>query len=129
MRYTKNSDVIQCAVYNALGVGKQNAISRAELSRITGYKDRRIREAIEAMRYSKVIINLDNGKRVERLNIEDAMRQAVDDTGAEILPFGEEIYPAVFHRRNRGTWLVTMRLEDWIALYKEREAGRDIDSR
>lgn len=68
-------------------------------------------------------------KRVERLNIEDAMRQAVDDTGAEILPFGEEIYPAVFHRRNRGTWLVTMRLEDWIALYKEWEAGRDIDSR
>lgn len=61
LRYTKNSDVIQCAVYNALGVGKQNAISRAELSRITGYKDRRIREAIEAMRYSKVIINLDNG--------------------------------------------------------------------
>lgn len=61
MRYTKNSDVIQCAVYNALGVGKQNAISRAEPSRITGYKDRRIREAIEAMRYSKVIINLDNG--------------------------------------------------------------------
>lgn len=68
-------------------------------------------------------------KRVERLNIEDAMRQAVDDTGVEILPFGEEIYPAVFHRRNRGTWLVTMRLEDWIALYKEWEAGRDIDSR
>ena len=26
-------------------------------------------------------------KRVERLNLEDAMRQAVDDTGAEILPF------------------------------------------
>ena len=44
-------------------------------------------------------------------------------------PFGEEIYPSVFHRRNRGSWLVTMRLEDWMALYKEWEAGRDIDSR
>lgn len=61
LRYIKDFDVIQCAVYNALGVGKQNAVSRAELSRITGYRDRRIREAIEAMRYSKVIINLDNG--------------------------------------------------------------------
>ena len=61
MRYTKNSDVIQCAVYNDLGVGKQNAISRAELSRITGYKDRRIREAIEALRHIRPILNLDDG--------------------------------------------------------------------
>lgn len=35
-------------------------------------------------------------KRVERLNLEDAMRQAVDDTGAEILPFGEEITQLCF---------------------------------
>ena len=68
-------------------------------------------------------------KRVERLNLGDAMRQAVDDTEAERLPFGEEIYPAVFHRRNRGSWLVTMRMDDWMVLYKEWEAGRDIDSR
>ena len=26
--------------------------------------------------------------------------------------------PAVFHRRNRTEWLVTMTLTDWIRLYK-----------
>ncbi len=68
-------------------------------------------------------------KRVERLNLYDAMKQAVDDTEAEKLSFIEEIYPSVFHRRSRGSWLVTMRMDDWMALYKEWEAGRDMDSR
>lgn len=40
---------------------------------------------------------------------------------------GIHIYPAVFHRRNRGSWLVTMRLEDWINLYREWDAGRQLD--
>ena len=66
-------------------------------------------------------------KRVERLNLEDAMTQAIDDTAAEKLPFGEEIYPAVFHRRNRGSWLVTMRLDDWMNLYREWGSGRQLD--
>lgn len=64
-------------------------------------------------------------KRVERLNLQDAMSQAVRDTEAEKMPFGDEIYPAVFHRRDRCEWLVTMRLEDWIELYREWEAGKD----
>ena len=33
--------------------------------------------------------------------------------------------PAVFHRRDRCEWLVTMRLSDWIQIYREWEAGRD----
>lgn len=54
-------------------------------------------------------------KRVERLNLSDAMRQAARDAGtAEI--------PAVFHRKNREGWLVTMRLEDWIGLYEGSRA-------
>ena len=51
-------------------------------------------------------------KRVERLNIEDAMTQAIRDRR-------EGEYPAVFHRKNNCKWLVTMRLEDWIEIYKE----------
>ena len=51
-------------------------------------------------------------KRVERLNIWEAMRQAV--TEAAIRNDG---LPTVFHRRNRSEWLVTMRLVDWIDLY------------
>ena len=58
---TKNFTIIQCAVYNSLGVGKESARSRAELIRMTGYKDRRIREAIEALRHIRPILNLDDG--------------------------------------------------------------------
>ena len=53
-------------------------------------------------------------KRVERLNVSEAMAQAVNDAkGGEL--------PTVFHRKNREGWLVTMRLEDWMDLYKEAE--------
>lgn len=51
-------------------------------------------------------------KHVERLNIEMAMQQAIRDA----VRFGDGC-PAVFHRRNRTEWLVTMRLADWIQLY------------
>lgn len=51
-------------------------------------------------------------KRVERLNISLAMAQAVRD--AERFQDGA---PAVFHRRNREPWLVTMQLQDWLELY------------
>lgn len=55
-------------------------------------------------------------KRVERLNIHEAMKQAVHDAKADEKP-------AVFHRKNRCEWLVTMRLEDWIELYREWSNG------
>jgi len=51
-------------------------------------------------------------KRVERLNIEDAIAQARHDAKAEDLP-------AVFHRKNNCEWLVTMTFDDWIKLYRE----------
>lgn len=59
-------------------------------------------------------------KRVEKLNLLDAMEQA----GREARE-GEA--PAVFHRRDRCEWLVTMRLADWIQIYREWEAGRKMD--
>ena len=48
-------------------------------------------------------------KRVERLNIENAMDQSKRDCGDKI--------PTVMHRRNRKEWLVTMRLKDWAFFY------------
>lgn len=51
-------------------------------------------------------------KRVEHLNIDDAMNQAIRDArDGEI--------PVVMHRKNRTGWKVTMRLDDWMKLYKE----------
>lgn len=51
-------------------------------------------------------------KRVERLNIYEAVAQAKRDARD-----GEA--PTVFHRKNNEKWLVTMELEEWIKLYKE----------
>lgn len=50
-------------------------------------------------------------KRVEKLNIHEAVNQAVSDAKQGDLP-------CVFHRRNRTAWLVTMRLEDWVKMFK-----------
>lgn len=46
-------------------------------------------------------------KRVERLNVPAAMEQAARDAG----PYRS---PVVLHRRNRGEWLATVRLEDLL---------------
>ncbi len=48
-------------------------------------------------------------KRVERLNVQEAMDQAIRDSNRM-----QDGVPALFHRRNRRPWLVTMRLDDWI---------------
>ena len=31
--------------------------------------------------------------------------------------------PVLFHRRNRSPWLVTMRLEDWLGIYRNHDTG------
>lgn len=51
-------------------------------------------------------------KRVEKLNINAAMNQAILESKKR----GDGV-PAVFHRKNRCDWLVTMKLEDWNDLY------------
>lgn len=57
-------------------------------------------------------------KRVERLNVTDAMSQAKRDCkGGDI--------PTVFHRKNNEEWLVTQRFDDWIEMYKESEVGHE----
>lgn len=55
-------------------------------------------------------------KRVERLNLYDAMAQSIRDAGEKL--------PVVAHRRNRGEWLVTMRAEDWFTVLRESEQPR-----
>lgn len=53
-------------------------------------------------------------KRVEKLNIDKAMEQSIRDARE-----GET--PVVIHRKDRKPWLVTMRLDDWIDLIKEKD--------
>lgn len=61
-------------------------------------------------------------KRVERLNVPEAMAQSIRDS--EKFQDGR---PALFHRRNHGKWLVTMQLEDWLQLYLRWRGGIDND--
>lgn len=51
-------------------------------------------------------------KRTEALRIYDAMAQAIQDSE------GTTDLPAVFHRRSKMPWLVVMRIEDWVELYR-----------
>jgi len=50
-------------------------------------------------------------KRVERLNIDEAMSQSIRDA--------QEKIPIVAHRKNNCKWLITMRAEDWFKFYNE----------
>ena len=51
-------------------------------------------------------------KRVENLNIYNAVEQADRDCGENI--------PVVMHRRNNKPWLATLHLEDFLKLYARR---------
>lgn len=59
-------------------------------------------------------------KRVQALNIDEAMEQAKRDSKGKQLP-------AVFHRKNNKKWKVTMELEDWIKLYNEFYSSRKME--
>lgn len=50
-------------------------------------------------------------KRVEKLNLDDALAQSIRDARD-----GE--MPVVMHRKNRAEWKVTMRLDDFIQLWR-----------
>lgn len=53
-------------------------------------------------------------KRVEHLNIDDALDQSRRDAGKT-----DGGLPVVVHRRNGKDWKVTMDARDWIALFKK----------
>lgn len=56
------SEEVKARVYNALLVGKENALNRDELVSKTGEKDRDVRTAVEMLRHNKVILALPTGK-------------------------------------------------------------------
>ena len=53
-------------------------------------------------------------KRVEKLNLYDAMEQSTRDAKGDGLP-------VVVHKRNHHEWLVIMRAEDWFNLYSKSD--------
>lgn len=106
---------------NSKEKGKRGEIELARKLTEYGYRSRRSQQYCGANGDADVVglsgIHIEC-KRVERLNLQDAMAQSKHDARA-----GEK--PTVMHRRNHSEWLVTMRLEDWIELYREWRSGWD----
>ena len=64
-------------------------------------------------------------KHQEQMRLYEWMAQAVRDAAAG----GECRLPAVFHKKNNADILVTMRLDDFMTIYREYEAGLALKER
>lgn len=64
-------------------------------------------------------------KHQETMRLYEWMAQAKRDAEAG----GKGNLPAVFHKKNNAEILVTMRLDDFMNLYREWEAGFDLKER
>lgn len=64
-------------------------------------------------------------KHQERMALYEWMAQAKRDAAAG----GGNALPAVFHKKNHADILVTMTIEDWFCLYREWEAGHDLQEK
>lgn len=100
---------------NSKQKGKRGELELAKILRGYGFDTRRTAQYNGKETGSLAdIVGLDGihveVKRVEALNIEKAMEQAIRDAKPNEVP-------CVFHRRNNCPWYVTMTLEDWISLY------------
>ena len=103
---------------NSKRKGKDGENELARVLRLYGYDTRRGQQ-FKGSPDSPDVLGLPGihieCKRVEKLNLYDAIAQSKADAGEDI--------PVVMHRRNRSKWLVTMELKDGIEIYKEWEAG------
>ena len=104
---------------NSKTKGKRGELECASILREYGYNVRRTQQYSGAngdadlQGLSKIHIEV---KRREKLNIHEAMDQAKRDAR-------EGEIPSVWHRKNNTEWLVTLRLDDFMTLYREFEAG------
>ena len=103
---------------NSRSKGKKGELELAKKLREYGYDCRRGQQYCGANGDADVVglpgIHIEC-KRVERLDLYGAMAQAMADS--------KDKTPVVIHRKNHCDWLVTMRLADWIEIYREWEAS------
>lgn len=64
-------------------------------------------------------------KHQETMRLYEWMSQAVRDAEAG----GQKCLPAVFHKKNNADILVTMRLDDFMNIYREWEAGHALQEK
>ena len=102
---------------NSRRKGKEGELELAHILQEYGFKARRGQQFSGANGDPDVVglpgIHIEC-KRVEQLNIQKALDQAKRDARE-----GET--PAVFHRRNREPWKVTLTLADFMRIYIDAE--------
>lgn len=105
---------------NSRDKGKRGELEVAHLLKEYGYDARRGQQYAGANGDPDVVglpgIHIEV-KRVEKLNIDEALEQSIRDA-----KLGE--IPVVMHRKNRTEWKVTMLFCDWMELYKAWEKIR-----
>lgn len=57
-------------------------------------------------------------KFTEKLRLWDAVEQSIRDAG-------ENEIPVVMHKKNNSEWLAILRLDDFMPIYAEYEAGQE----
>ena len=102
---------------NSRTKGKRGELEAAHIFKKHGYDARRGQQFAGINGDADVVglpyIHLEI-KRVEKLNVDDALQQSIRDArDAEI--------PVVMHRKNRTEWKITMLFDDWINMYKAWE--------
>lgn len=104
---------------NSRNKGQRGELEIASILRAYGYDARRSQQYC-GINGDADVVGLPNVhlevKRVERLNIENAMSQSRSDAKDGELP-------VVVHRKNRSKWLVTMDLDRFMELYRKWEAS------
>ena len=105
---------------NSRDKGKRGELEVAHLLKKYGYDARRGQQYAGSNGDADVVglpdIHLEV-KRVEKLNIDNALSQSIRDAR-------DEEVPIVMHRKNRTEWKITMRFEDWMEMYEAWERIR-----
>lgn len=109
---------------NSREKGKRGELEVAALFRDAGYPDARRGQQFSGLHGDSDVVGVPGlhieVKRVERLNIHNAVDQAKRDCKDESLPM-------VIHKRNRTDWLVTQSFDDWLKLYSNWAETREED--
>ena len=105
---------------NSRTKGKRGELEAAHILKKHGYDTRRGQQFAGINGDADVVglpyIHLEI-KRVEKLNIDDALQQSIRDAR-------DTEVPVVMHRKNRTEWKVTMLFDDWIKMYKAWEKDK-----
>lgn len=112
---------------NSKRKGKSYELELARSFREHGYNTRRTAQYCGNTGDASDVVGLPGihieAKRCEALRLSEWMEQAVRDSA------GTGNIPAVFHRRSKEKTLVTLRLDDFMTIYKEFEASMGLKER